>query len=45
MPDIDDIIKKACTSVGTSGTGFDRIKEHLLTLLPPLQKVVMKHVI
>ncbi|XP_063689009.1 dynactin subunit 1-like isoform X4 [Bolinopsis microptera] len=39
VPDIEDIIKKGCNPVGTSGTGLDRIKAHTGSLLPSLQQM------
>ena len=39
VPDIEDIIKKGCNPVGTTGTGLDRIKAHTGSLLPPLQQM------
>ena len=37
VPDIEDIIKKGCSTVGSTGVGIDRVKEFIASILPPLQ--------
>ncbi|KAL5270670.1 hypothetical protein ACHWQZ_G001387 [Mnemiopsis leidyi] len=39
VPDIEDILKKGCNTVGTTGTGLDRVKSFTESLLPPLQQM------
>ena len=39
VPDIEDILKKSCNAVGTTGTGLDRVKSFTESLLPPLQQM------
>ena len=39
VPDIIDVIKRGCSSVGSSGAGIDRVKEYITSILPPLQNM------
>jgi hypothetical protein len=39
VPEIEDILKKGCNPVGSTGTGLDRIKSYTGSLLPPLQQM------